>query len=517
MRRSWWRRSGGDVTNGIYWAEPFVGQIDPHEGRSWLPYAIRYPTRADTNDTTSAEVVSPYFLSLHASDERWRVTAGYVAPAQYDAFVFTPPALTSVSPSMNLQTFESVGPALADLDSWNHIASTLPLLGADAQGKLGPLALEATDALLPSPAGTSARLVGGSAALDRGGAGRFSFGIVRVATNGAPLEVPTLFGARPTLHPGPQGDLSTSTLADQRETIAGARAFLHPYRGYDALLEVGRSWYDAGLVARPGTSTPGDYQHYGLTRTFGDTDALGVEYYRMDPRYATAVLPYGIAENVWGTAWAFPGPWLKGTYQLVNDAFGGSNRVGFRVHGDLTRGRLETHAAAYSYRQLLPSTYANLTQAGFVEVDYLPLQAGDVSLGHTRGIDGYAAYHFDRDTISIDYAHDLQARAFAGGARGDLVAMRYPQFVIAEQHHVTKSFIATGGYGRYETEGTWSTTPVASTYALGFAGAQYDFGNGQQLSIQVREFGLAGYPSIPGGPPPTLRGTSFVIDHHIAL
>jgi hypothetical protein len=507
----------GDVTNAIFWGEPLVGQLDPHEGHSYLPYQITFPTRAGTNDATAGEIVTPYFLSVHAPDARWTLTGGYVTPAHYDAFVFLPPGLTSVPASMNLQTFESVGPPIADLNSWSHLTSTLPLLGADAQGRVGSFTVEATDALLPVPPVTSARMTGGAIVLDRGDAGRFSLDLISVDTHGNALVVPTLFGADPTIHPGPEGGLATSLLADQRQTIAGFRAFLHPLRGYDALAEVGRSWYDAGLVARPGTAQPGDYEHYSLTRNFSGIEALGVEYYRMDPRYATMVLPYGVPENIWGNPWQYPGPWLKGTYQLVNDNFGGSNRLGFRVHGDLTRGRLETHAAAYSYRQIFPSTYANLTQTGFVEVDYLALQPGDLTFGHTRGLNSYAAWHLDHDTLSIDYAHDLQHRDFTGNAATDLVAIRYPQAIIAEQHSFSKRLIGEAGYGRYEVEGTWATTPVDAFYGMGFVGTEWDFGKGQQLFVQLRKFGLNGAPSIPGGPPPTLHGTAIVVDHHISF
>ncbi|GAC1309418.1 MAG: hypothetical protein NVSMB21_15950 [Vulcanimicrobiaceae bacterium] len=507
----------GDVTNAIYWGEPLLGRIDPHEGRSALPYAVAYPARGGTNDAFGAQVLTPYSVSVRSAGDRFRVTGGYVTPALYDGFVFTPPALTNVSPTLNLQTFESSGPPLADLATWTHLASSLPLAGVDARADLGGLALEATDGVLPGPSGTSARLIGGAIVYDRAEAGRYSANVVHVTTHGDAIGTPTLFGADPILHPGPQGDLASSTLGEQRQTIVGARAFFHPRRGYDALAEIGRSWYDARVAARPGSSRPGNYQHYGLTRTFDANDAVGIEYYRMDPRYATAVLPYGIQENLWGTAWAYPGPWLKGTYQLVNDNFGGSNRVGFRVHGDLTRGPLQAHAALYGYRQLSPSTYDNLTQLGFVEVDYLTLRPGDTALGRTRGVDASLGYTFARDTITLDYAHDLQRRDGAGSARGDDVAMRYPQLVIANQHRFSAHALAAVGFGRYAASGTWTTTPVAAIYSVGFAGVELDLGRGQQLFVQLRQSGLSGAPSIPGGPPPTFNATSLTIDHHVTL
>ena len=506
---------GGDITNSIYWGEPLVGPLDPHEGRSPIPYSVVFPTHAGTDDTQAGQIVIPYSLSLSDNDGRWSASGGFVTTNHFDAFVFTPPALTSWLPALNVQTLESVGPGIADLGAWQHVVTTLPLLGFDATATFGKVAAEVTDALLPSMPGTAARFTGATAALDRGDAGTFSLDVTHVSTSGNALRVPALFGSDPQLHPGAQGNLATSTLANQRETIAGARAFFHPFHGYDATLELARAWYDAGLVARPGTARPGDYAHIALTRRFDANGDVGIEYYRFDPRYATAILPYGIPENVWGIAWAYPGPWLKGTYQLASNNVAGTNRVGIRAHADITRGRLEAHAAYYAYRQILPSTYDNLTQTGFIEVDYLTEAPGDVTLGQTHGLEAYAAWHWQRDTISVDFARDTQYRGYFGSASGDLVDMRYPQVVFAEQHRFSPNVLAAVGYGRYSANGMWSTTPVIGIYGLGFLGGEFSFDQGrQQLLIEVRQYALTGLPSIPAGPPPTLRGTSLVVDHH---
>lgn len=507
---------GGDITNGIYWGEPFVGPLDPHEGRSHIPYAVIFPTHAGSDSVTAGQI-EPYSLSLESNDSRWNVTGGFVAPNGYDGFVYTPPAFAGWLPSLNLQTFESVGPAINDLDSWTHAATALPSLGVDATATFGHLGVEATDALLPAPPGTSARLTGFNAALDEGDNGRFSLDVVHVATNGNALTVPTLFGFDPRVHPGAQGDLATSSIAGQRQTIAGARAFFHPHAGYDAVVELGRAWYDATLVVRPGSSRPGNYQHYGIARHFNGKSAAGIDFYRFDPQYSTVLLPYGIAENVWGIAWAYPGPWLKGTYQLASNAIAPINRVGFRAHADLSNGRFEAHAAYYGYRQLAPSTYDNLTQTGFVEVDYLVERAGDVTLGETHGLDAYAAWHLDRDTLAVDYARDLQYRGYQGTAVQDYVEMRYHQVVLSEQHRFTKNLLGVGGYARYSANGMWTTTPVIGIYAFGFAGGEWAFDDNQQLFVGLRRYALTGLPSIPAGPPPTLRGTAIVVDHHITF
>jgi hypothetical protein len=508
----------GNATNAIYWGEPIVGPLDPHEGRSPIPYAIAFPTHAGTQQTQAGQIVLPYSLSLSGNDGTWSASGGFITPAAFDGFIFTPPALTSWLPSLNVQTLESLSPGNADLDSWQHLTTTLPLLGADATAAFGKLGLEVTDALLPSPAGTAARFNGAVATLDRGDVGKFSLDYTHVDTWGNALAVPTLYGFNPTLHPGAQGDLATSTLADQHETIFGGRAFFHPIPGYDTTIELAQSSYNAGLVARPGTQRPGYYQHFAIARHFNKEADAGIEYYRFDPRYATAVLPYGVSENVWGIAWAYPGPWLKGTYQLANDNVAGTNRLGLRAHADLNHGKLEAHVSYYAYRQVEPSTYDNLTQSGFVEVDYLTEAPGDVTYGQTHGVAAYLGWHLPRDTFSVDFARDTQSRGYNGANPGDLVDMRYPQVVLIEQHRFSPQVLAVAGYGRYGADGMWSTTPVTGIYGLGFVGGEFAFDGGrQQILIELRRYGLVGLPSIPAGPPPTLGGTSLIVDHHIAF
>lgn len=509
---------GGSITNNIYWGEPIVGPLDPHEGRSPLPYRIVFPVHAGSDDASAGQVVAPYSVAIGSNDGTWKVTGGYVNPASYDSFVYEPTQLTTAVASFNLQPFLSPGPGIADIDDWKHLVSSIPALGVDASASVGPVAMEGTDALLPSPPGAAARLLGFTAALDRGNAGRYSIDWIDVTQWGDPLSVPALFGSNPQLHPGAQGDLATSTLGNQSQSILGARAAFHPGTDNEATLELGKAWYDAGSVARPNTAQPGIYEHAALTHHFTGSDDVGIEYYRFDPRYASTVLPYGIPENVWGIAWAYPGPWLKGTYQLVNDQYAGSNRAGLRVHGDFTSGRLRADAAYYSYRQLEPSTIDNLTQMGFVEVDYLAEAPGDVTLGRTQGASAYAGWQLDRDVIGVDYERDTQYRPFNGEATRDLVDMRYPQIVVSERHRFTKNIVAVAGYGRYAADGLWTTTPVSGIDGVGILGAQLDFDSSrQQVFVQLRRYGITGLPSIPNGLPPTLRGTEILVDHHITF
>ncbi len=510
-------RLAGSATTLAYWGEPFPGPLDPHEGRSPIGGLVVFPTHAGANDIAAGRIVFPYAASIHSNDGAWHLSAGYVDPAGFDPFVLTPPATLNVAPALGVQTFETLGSATASLDTWNPSRTTLPLLGVDATATFGQLSYEVTDALMPAPIGNGVRLTGGTIALDRGDFGRYSVDLAHVVTSGDAATVPALFGSAPQLHPGPQGPLATSTLADQRQTIAGMRALVHPRAGYDLLLELGRSWYDAGLVARAGTAAPGTYEHLSLVRHASDRDEIGLEYYRDEPRYGTTLLPYGTAENLWGIAWAFPGSWLKGAYQLVADNVAQTNRVGVRFHANASHKRLEVRVALSQYRQLEPSSIDNLTQTGFVEVQFLPQADADATLGLMRSQVAYAAWHFDRDLFSVDFARDTLRRDVRNGAIVDFVDMRYPQIVIQDRHAFSPRLIGVVGYGRYAAGGTWSTTPVGARYASAYAGAELDLGNGQQIFVQVRAFGLNGMPSIPGGPPPTFRGTALTLEHRIAF
>ncbi|HEY5341575.1 MAG TPA: hypothetical protein VIK27_11150 [Candidatus Aquilonibacter sp.] len=505
---------GGDTTTLMYWGEPWLGPLDPHEGRSPLAYRIAFPRYAGAgNQGYSGQLVTPYSASLATNDGRWNVRGGYFDLTQSDRFVFAPPAVTNVTPSIGVQTAETLGPGVPNLDAWSPSPSTLPLYGGDAVYAQGASRAEVTDALLPVLQGTQARLVMGSYVLDRGDGGRYSAQIADITTSGNPISTTTYFGANPELFPGPQGTLYGSTLAAQVQTIAGVRAFVHPHRGDDVLAEFGQAWYHSALAAQPGSARPGSYEHLAFTRHFDSRTDAGVEYYRFGPRYATVILPYGVPENVWSAAWSWPGQWLKSNYQAVDNSIVGVNREGYRVHADANRGRLELHADASVWREIDPITLTNAAQEGWVDGFFLPENVADATLGWQRHVGLYVAWHFPHDDLVLDTAWDRAYRPAIDST--DFVSMNEPQIVVSVAHHSGKRLVAAFGYGRYSATGFWSTTPVQGIYGVAFAGAQWDFGHGRQLLMQLRRFGLVGLPSIPGGPQPDERGTALVVDQRI--
>jgi hypothetical protein len=506
---------GGDEQTLMYWAEPWLGPLDPHEGRSSLPYHIEFPPFAGAGTQVGAAQAVPYNAALSSNDGAWKVTGGYINVTQSDRFVFEQPAVTNASPSVGVQTAETLGPGMPNLDSWAPSPTSLPLLGSDVYYSQGDVHAELTDALLPVLEGTQARLAMGSIVIDRGEGGRFSAQVANIVTSGAPIATTTYFGADPQLYYGSQGRLYESTLAGQVQTIAGLRAFVHPLPGDDVLVELGESWYHDALAREPGTQAPGTYEHLAFTRHFNAASDAGVEYYRFDPRYATIVLPYGVAENVWSVAWSWPGQWLKSTYQSVDNSIVGINREGFRVHADFTHGRLELHAAADAWRQIQPITLSTASEEGWVDGYFLPQYDGFGTIGWQRQANLYAAWHFPSDDLVLDSVWDRSYRPAIDA--GDFVSMNEPETVLSLQHHYGKKFTSAVGYGRYSANGMWSLTPVQAIYGEGFAGGEWDFGNGRQLLVQVRRYGLVGLPSIPEGPPPDYRGTTLVVDDRVSF
>ena len=505
----------GSTTNALYWSEPLIANLNDHDLSRVVPYAIGFPTKAGEDDA-SVSSASLLNASAAAANGTWKVQGGYFNLTQSDRFVFAPPPITSAVPSVGVQAAETLGPGMPSIDAWSASPSSLPLLGVDGVWRQGDATLELTDALLPSPAETNVRLTMGSLVLDRGDYGRFSIQLAHLWSTGDPILSTSYFGTNQTIYPSSLGRFYTSTLANQVETITGARAFFHPSKGWDALAELGRASYDAGLVTYPGTSHYGEYEHFSLARHLGD-DLVTFEFHRFDPTYATMILPYGIPENIWSVAWSWPGVWLKSTYQLVDNSVIGANRAGYHVRYDHNAKDVEFHASYGDWRQLVPETFANASQVGFVDGFFLLQKNGFATYGRDQQVGLYVAWHLPHDDLAFDAVDDYLSRPADPGQPIDAVATQSPQVVLSWSHHFSKKLLAVGGYGRYEAVGTWALTPVDAIYGVGFAGVQFATGPKTALLVEARRYGLVGLPSMPGGLPPTMHGTAFIVDQRIKL
>ncbi|MBV8530426.1 MAG: hypothetical protein JO104_03840, partial [Candidatus Eremiobacteraeota bacterium] len=118
----------GSTTNALYWGEPLIPNLDAHDLSRVVPYAIAFPTHAGQDDASLASV-SLLNASAAAANGSWKIQGGYFNLTQSDRFVFAPPPLTSVVPSLGVQTAETLGPGMPSIDAWTASPTSLPLLG----------------------------------------------------------------------------------------------------------------------------------------------------------------------------------------------------------------------------------------------------------------------------------------------------------------------------------------------------------------------------------------------------
>jgi hypothetical protein len=503
----------GSVTNASYWTESLMPTFNPHLGSQALPYAIVFPTHADQDDaaTMRASILSG---SVGAREGTWNLRGGWFDLTQGDRFVFVQPALTNQTPSIAVQTAESLGNGPPTIDGWPNPPPGLPLHGVDLTLHHGFATAELTSAALPSLPGTSARISLGSIVFDRGTGTRFSADLLHLVTGGDFLNVTTLFGENPTLNPGPQGPLPTSVLGAQVSTIAGLHAVFPVATALNATLEYGRAWYTASHVFAPGTERPGNYYHFTLTHPFANT-TVAFDGYKFEPRYATAIVPYGAPENVWSVAWSWPGIWLKSTYQLADNTSVGANRQGFRVRYGLDRGPVELHTSFAQFRQIDPNTIALAQQVGFVEGFFLPQQPNFETFGDQKQYAAWIAWHPPYGNITLDFVDDMMHRDAAVAHPEDAVTYDAPQAVLSFSRMLNKNVLAAVGAGRYAMAGSWAHGPLTNVdyqQQIVFAGAQIIESKHAVILVQLRSSSFSGKPSIIGGPSPNYTGSLLVLE-----
>jgi hypothetical protein len=508
----------GSVQTNAYWTENLQATLNPHAGSQALPYRIAFPTHAGQDDGSAARL-SLLSASIGTHDGSLNLRGGWFDLVQSDRFVFAQPPLTNVTPSIGIQTPESQGNGPPALDSWPAAPPGLPLDGIDMVARRGIATIEITNADLPALPGTSARLTLGSAVIDHGEGTRFSADLLHLSTGGNLLNTTTMFGAIAVTVPGPQGPLPSSVLGGQQQTIAGLRGAFHAGRDVDATIEVGRAWYDAQHVMEPGTQAPGGFYHAGLSHPFGRA-AISADFYRWEPRYATAILPYGIPENVWSVGWSWPGVWLKSNYQLCDNTIVGTNRQGVRIRYTLDKGPVEVHADYARFVQIDKAVLSNVNQVGFVDGFFLPQfdNSGTSGMQHQYGL--WAAWHPSFGDVTLDYVNDTQHRDFVPLHPEDAVSYQTPQAIITYSRPFGKRAIADIGYGTYAMRGSWAAgalTNVDFQQSILFAGAQFAESPREAILVSVRHANFTGMPSERRGPSPAFNGWLLVVEQRYHL
>ncbi|MGC1986580.1 MAG: hypothetical protein WA668_14435 [Candidatus Cybelea sp.] len=505
----------GSITNATYWGESMIPTLNPHIGSQALPYAIAFPTAPGQDDGSNFRL-SILGGGIATADGNLALKFGYFDLAQTDRFVFAQPPLPSVNPAIAYAPPETLSSGLAGSDDFAPLATQLPLNGLDAVAKKGIASFELSTAALPSPPGLSARATIGSLIFDHGEGTTYTAQVVHAATSGIDFTTSAAFGAHPWFFYTPQGVVAASTLSGQQQTIAGASASVHvmPRWKLDGTLELARSWYAAQDVAQPGTASGGGYYHIQLQKQFGRATA-SVDGYRMEPNYATIVLPYGIAENQWSATWAWPAPWLGSSYQLVDNTVVSTDRQGYRLRYFLDGGPLEVHAEFADLRQIEPTTTLNSMETGFVGGYFPPELPAHATLGTQRRYGFWATWRASFGDLTFDFIEDQFERPWV--SRLDNVSIEIPQYVLTYSRHFTPRFVIAVGTGRYAMNGTFAE-PVDFHEQLIFAGAIFKETPQASILATVRRNIYAGIPSYPPIPlSPDFTGTQLIVEQRYTI
>jgi len=341
--------------------------------------------------------------------------------------------------------------------------------------------------------------------------------LLNLNTSGAPIPTTTMYGFNAHTVVSAQGLLPVSTLGNQQQTIAALSGSFRAAPGLDARIDVGRSWYDAADVIRPGTQAPGGFYHAQLSHALGSA-TVEIDGYRFEGRYATAILPYGVAENVWSAAWAWPGVWLKSTYQLVENTVVGANRQGYRVRVLSRDDATVQYRFAYTHdRQIEPATLANVTQTGFVDGFFLPQQNDAGTIGTQTQLAGWLAWNARFGTLTVDYVSDLLQRPALTGHAVDEVSYSAPQAAIDYSRRISPATLLSVGVGRFASRGTWATTPIDYGQTTLFAGAEFEQSEHFALLVSLRHATFDGVPSGPLELSPDFGSNLVVVEEQYAI
>jgi hypothetical protein len=505
----------GSIPNASYWGENLMPTLNPHLGFASLPYAVAFPTHAGQDDGTDLRL-SVLAASLASADGTLRVRGGWFDLAQTDRFVFAQPMLTSVNPAIAYAPAETLSNGLPGSDLWQPFATQLPLSGADVVVKRGIATLEVAGAALPSLPGDDARLTIGSLVIDHGEGTRFSAEVLHATLAGVPFTTTVPFGADPVYTQTPQGIVPTSTLGGQGQTLAGLRGAFHVAAslGIDGIVEIGRAWYDANSVALPGSEKPGGFYHLGVTKKHGRATA-SVDLLRMEPRYATMILPYGVPENQWSAAFAWPGQWLKSNYQLVDNSVVGVNRQGYRLRYSVDGGPLEVHLEYTDLYQIEDETRLTAEQAGFVDGYYLPQLPQAATRGRQQREAFWIAWHPHFGDVTLDVVNDTLSRPHVVTHPEDQVSYDVPQAVLTYARHLSPAVIADAGLGRYAAKGAFSE-PIDFAQRLFFAGAEMQQTKALSLLLSFRRTSFSGLTTFPASPlSPDFTGSALIVEQRL--
>jgi hypothetical protein len=496
----------GNVIN--YWGDALMPSINPNLGSRAFTLTPAFTTHNGQNPVSGTKLG---FLSGSIVDHNGN---GGLSVGWFSLHQNVPWAL-SQAPWMNtpFQLGPSVPQTIGDpqpsIDVLREGPTVLPLSGADFWFKDNLATIEVANADLPAPSTAPARILTASAIVDHGGGLKYSGELTGLTTWG-PDTGNVLFGSNGNSANG----VYQSTVFGQQMWVMGVGATF-PLGASDAELRFGYSCYSATGTAVASTGCSNGSYYYGkLHHGFSHFD-LALDAVRFEATYAPAVLDYGTLENVWTYPAAWPGTWLRGDYQLVDNSEVGPNRQGLRLNTTFIVSGVEVRLGVAQYAQITPNYAGSATTPGFVEPFFLPQTTalGTLSTLGTIGVEqhfeGWFGYHLGTTTITLDLSQVNAWRAAPAGQPQDNVSMQYPSGVLTLSRPFGPKVTGAAGVGRFALNGqfdTSGTNNASLSQDLIFAGLELRPNSTTGYGLQYRLYSTEGLPTLPGAPSPAYHG-----------
>jgi hypothetical protein len=494
----------GNVVN--YWGDATMPTINPNLGSRAFTLVPAFPTHngADAVNATRLSVLSGSLVNHFGYGA---LTVGYFNLHQNVGWAFAQPPWTSSAFEVVPQLPQSIGDGPPQVDVLKEGAEILPLQGADLWAKDDLATFEVATGNLPAPYGTSANFLTGSAILDHGDGLAYSLQLSGLTTVG-PETARVLFGSGASVTDG----VPQSTVYDQHMFVGGVGATV-PLGGSDAELRYGHSCYSAseGAAVSNRTCTSGNFYYAKVHHGFAHFD-LALEGERFEASYAPAILDYGVIQNVWTYPAAFPGTYLRGDYQFVDNSQVGPNRQGGKLSTTFILSGVEVRLAVAGYTQIQPLDLSSAFTAGFVEPYFLPQNVPNGTLGNEIHYEGWFNYHAKFADVTLDLSQVNTSRAAPSGSPGDNVSMSYPSAVFSLARPFGPKVSGAAGVGRYGLNGQFDATGTDNaslTQNVVFAGVQLRSNATSGYGLEYRLYSVSGNPTIPGAPSPAFHGPQF--------
>ena len=490
----------GNVVN--YWGDAIMPTINPNLGSRAFQLTPAFTTH-NGQDPVSGTKASILSGSIAEHNGNGALSVGWFSLHQNVPWAMSQAPWTSTPFELAPQIPQSIGDGPPTVDVMKEGPTVLPLSGADLWLKKDLATLEVASADLPAPYTSPARILTGSVVIDHGDGLTYSGELTGLRSWG-PDTGRVLFGSSAAFVNG----VPQSTVYGQQMLVAGIGATF-PLGVSDGEVRYGYSCYGAsGAATATPNCTSGNYYYAMLHHGFSHFD-LQLSGVRFEGTYAPAILDYGTIENVWTYPAAWPGTWLRGNYQLVDNSEVGPNRQGVRLQTTFVVAGVETRLAFGEYSQIQALDANSAFTPGFVEPYFLPQISAPGSLGTEQHFEGWFSYHAKWADITLDLSQVNTWRAAPAGQPQDNVQMQYPSGVLTFSRPFGPKVSGAAGIGRFALNGRFDTSgPVNAQLSqdVVFAGLQLRSNGTSGYGLEYRLYSTAGLPTLPGGPLPAYHG-----------